>query len=172
MPNKVHILRLSSVGSKFSKFLMSFFNAPVSSSSNFATFFTVMTHNSYVLFFGSNIIFFRQKQHIKVHVSRLATARIKINQISGVIFGTKSQFFLKLCITLQWHEIQLFWTFSSKNVYSFDKRSPSKCKFLDFWLLTWQLTKFLMSFFKPPVSFALNFASLFSVLRNNLSVLV
>ena len=39
-----------------------------------------------------------------------------------------------------------------------DKRSPSKCKFSDFWLLAWKLTKFFMSFFKPRVSFPLNFS--------------
>ena len=41
-PIKVQILRLSSVGSKFGKFLMSFFKAQVSSSSNLASFFSVM----------------------------------------------------------------------------------------------------------------------------------
>ena len=40
----------------------------------------------------------------KVHISNFATARIKIHQIPQVIFGTKSQFFFKLCITLQCHE--------------------------------------------------------------------
>ena len=44
------------------------------------------------------------KQPIKVTIFRLATARIKIHQIPHVIFGTKSQFFFKLCITLQCHE--------------------------------------------------------------------
>ena len=32
-----------------------------------------------------------------------------------------------------------------------DKTSPSKCKYSDFRLLAWKLTKFLMSFFKPRV---------------------
>ena len=48
-PIKVQILRLLSVGSKFAKFLMSFFKAQVSYSSNFVSFFSVMTHNSSVL---------------------------------------------------------------------------------------------------------------------------
>ena len=39
-----------SIESKFAKFLMSSFKAQVSSSSNFASFFTVMTHNSFVIF--------------------------------------------------------------------------------------------------------------------------
>ena len=45
---------------------------------------------------------------------RFANARIKIHQILHVIFGTKSQFFFKLHITLQCHEIKLFCAFSSK----------------------------------------------------------
>ena len=44
-----------------------------------------------------------------------------------------------------------------------DTRSPSKCKFSDFRMLARKLTKFLTSFFKPRVSFPLNFASIFSV---------
>ena len=49
-PIKVQVLRLSSVGLKFAKFLISFFKAQVSSSSNFALFFSVMKHNSSVFF--------------------------------------------------------------------------------------------------------------------------
>ena len=47
------------------------------------------------------------------------------------------------------------------------KRSPSKCKFPDFPLLAWKLTKYLLSFFKPRGSFLLNFASPFSVMIHN-----
>ena len=47
-----------------------------------------------------------------------------------------------------------------------DKRSLLKCKFSDFGLLAWKLTKFLMSFFKPQVSFVLNFAWPFSVMTH------
>ena len=60
-------------------------------------------------------------------------------------------------------------TFSSKSWYALDKRSPSKCKFWDFRLLGWKLTKFLMLFFKPHVSFPLNFASPYSVMTQNSS---
>ena len=48
--HKVQIVRLSSVGSKFAKFFMPFFRTLVRSWSNFASFFSVMTHNSSVLF--------------------------------------------------------------------------------------------------------------------------
>ena len=51
-----------------------------------------------------NITYFLQKWFIKVQVSRLSTARIKTHQIPHVIFETKSQFFLKICITFQCRE--------------------------------------------------------------------
>ena len=56
------------------------------------------------------------------------------------------------------------------NLYMFwTKRSLSKYKSSDFWLLLWKLTKFFMSFFKPWVSFPLNFASPFSIMTHNFS---
>ena len=46
----MQVLTLLSVGSKLAKFLMSFFKTEVSSFSNFASLFIVMTHNPSVLF--------------------------------------------------------------------------------------------------------------------------
>ena len=39
-----------------------------------------------------------------MQISRLVNACIKIHKIPNVIFATKSQFFFKLCITLQCYE--------------------------------------------------------------------
>ena len=116
------------------------------------------------LYFGSNIIYFWKKQHMKVQIFRYATARIKIYQILHVIFGTKSQFFFKLCITLQCHKTQLFCTFSSKTLYTLDKRSPSKCIF---WLSAARMKlNQITSFFNPRVS-SPRVSSPFSVMTNN-----
>ena len=49
--------------------------------------------------------------------------------------------------------------------------STSKCKFSDLPLLVVTLTKLIVSFLKPRVSFSLNFASLFSITRHNSSAL-
>ena len=62
---------------------------------------------------------------------------------------------------------QLFCIFSSNSLYALDKRIQSKCKFSYFRLLSWKLTKCFMLFFKPQVSFPLNFASPFSVMTHN-----
>ena len=56
-PMKVQILRLLSAGSKFTKFLMSFFKAQVSPSSSFSSFFSVITYNlSALLWLKHNIL--------------------------------------------------------------------------------------------------------------------
>ena len=46
------------------------------------------------------------------------------------------------------------------------KKDPSKCKFSDFWLLAWKVTRFIRSFFLPRVSFPLKFESSFIVMTH------
>ena len=83
-------------------------------------------------FFISNLYTLDKKSPSKW----LLSAWVKNHQVSYVIFGTTSQFFLNLCITLQRHERKLFCTFLVETVHDLDKRSPSRCKISDFWLLT------------------------------------
>ena len=84
-PIKVQILKLSSVGSKFAKFLMSFFKAQVNFSSIFASFFSVTTPNSSVLFWLKQYTFGK---------SRLLSALMKVHLIPHVISETvRSRFF-------------------------------------------------------------------------------
>ena len=68
------------------------------------------------------------------------------------------------------HDTTRLYYFSS-NVNTFDQNVPSKCKFSDFSLLKLNFIKFFLSFFKQKVSFSLNFELLFSVMRDNSSVL-
>ena len=56
------------------------------------------------------------------------------------------------------------------NFPTLDKRIPSKSQFWYFQVLWWKFAKFLISFIKPQVSFSSNFASLFSVMKDNFSV--
>ena len=67
---------------------------------------------------------------------------------------------------------QLLCTFLAQTLHTFYKNSPTKCKFSDLPLLALKFTKFLMSSLEPRVSFSSNFASLFTVLRRNSSVLL
>ena len=92
----------------------------------------VLWHITPPYLFGSKIIYFWQKEEIKVQILWLPIVRIKMHQIPYVICGTKKQFLFKLCIILLCHETQLFCTVSSKILYPLDKRNPSKFSFLDF----------------------------------------
>ena len=83
-------------------------------------------------FFSSKITNFLQKQSIKVRTFRFATARIKIRQIHHVIFGTKSQFFFKLCITLQCHETNSSVLFHINLYMLWSKRSHQSANFQTF----------------------------------------
>ena len=130
------------VGSKFIKFLMSILKRQVNSSSNFASFFIVMTHSSSVNF------------KLKVPILRLSSAVVKICQIPHVVFQTTSQFFFKFCITLQCHETLVIYFFQT------------------FWVLKSIFIKFLMSILKQQVNASSNFSSFFSVLTRNCVVLL
>ena len=61
---------------------------------------------------------------------RLASAQVKICQISYVNFETTSQFLSKFCILLQFHERLFLCTFLAQTIYTLLKRSPLKWKFL------------------------------------------
>ena len=100
-----------------------------------------------------------------MQIFRFSSARVKIHQISHVIFQTKNDFFYKVWIALQCHERQLFCTFSVEALYGTDKRSTSKCTFSDLPLLALKFTKFVMSILKPRASFSSHFTSLSSAIR-------
>ena len=54
---------------------------------------------------------------------------------------------------------------------NFGQKQPIKEKYLDFLVVGWNLKKFLMSYLKLQVRFSSNFASLFSVMKDNSSVI-
>ena len=115
--------------SKFIKFLMSIFKWQVNSSSNFALFFIVTRHNSFVNF---KLIHFLlcTKGPTKIPILILPSAQVKICQSSHVIFQTTSQFLFKFCITLQCHERWLLCTvLAAQTLYTLVTRSPLKREF-------------------------------------------
>ena len=73
---------------------------------------------------------------------------------------------LKSCYTTQ-----LACIFIAQSLHTFNKSSPSKCKFSDFLLLELKFTKFIMPFFKQRVNFSSKFGSLLSVIIDTSSVL-
>ena len=105
-----------------------------------------------------------------MQIFRLSTTQVKVHQIPHVIFQIKTQFFFKVWISIQYHERSFLCTFQAETLCAIGRSSTSNCKFPDLPLLALKFTKFLMSFLEPRVSFSLNFASLFSVMRHNSSV--
>ena len=117
-------------------------------------------------FSGWNIICFGQKESIKVQIFRFLSALMKVHPIPHAIFETTRSGFIQILhhCSVSWKITPLY--FFSSNLYTLDKK-----QFSDFWMVGWKFTKFLMSCLKLQVSFSLNFASLFSAMRDNSSVL-
>ena len=106
--------------------------------------------------------FLQLKHYIqKIYLIQLSTTCVKIRQIPNIIFQNISPF--------SGHTSSVL--FQLKHFHNFDKNISPKCKFSDFSLLELKSIKFLMPFFKQKVIFCLNFRSLFSVMRDNSSVL-
>ena len=69
---------------KFAKFLMPILKAQVSFPSNLASIFSTIKHNSSVLFFSSNIIYFGQRSQLNCKFFRFSSAQVKIRRIPQV----------------------------------------------------------------------------------------
>ena len=117
--------------------------------------------------FSSWNICFRQKEPIRVQFFRLLNALVKVHPISHAIFeNTRSGFIhiLHYCSVL-WKIIPLYFC-STNLVLLWTKRAHRK-EIFRFWVVGSKFTKFLISYLKPQVSSSLNFASLFSAMRDN-----
>ena len=101
----------------------------VNSSSKFALFFIVMTHNSSVDFKVISFLFWTKESHQSPNFDSLS-ALVKVCQISPVFFQITSQFFLKISITLKCQERKLFCAFVAETTYTLVTRSQLKHKFL------------------------------------------
>ena len=148
---------------------MSFFKPPADFSLNIASSFRVMTHNSSVNF-SPNIIYFGQKDTIKVQTLRLSSVGSKFAKFFMSFFKAQVRScssFLSFFSVMTHNSSEDFWL----KQYTFDKSSTSKCKFSDLPLLALKFTKFIMLFLEQIVSFSSNFESLFSAMGHNSSVL-
>ena len=105
---------------------------------------------------------FLQLKHYtqRIYPTLLSTTSGKIYQMTDIIFENKSFF-----------TTQPLYIFFSSNITYFLQKQPIKVQIFRQPLLTLEFTKFFMSFLKPRVSFSSNFASLFSFMRHNSSVL-
>ena len=101
---------------------------------------------------------------IKVQFLKLLSVLMKIHPIPHAIFETTRSGFIQIL-----HHCSVPWNID--RLYFFRQKEPIEVKSSDFWVVGWRFTKFLMSYLKPKASFSSNFASLFSVTRDNSSVL-
>ena len=116
-----------------------------------------------------NIICFGQKEPINVQFFRLLSALMKVHPIPHAIFETTRSGFIQILhhCSVSWKITPLYFS----NLIYFGQKQPIEVKFLDFWVVGWKFTKSFMSYLKPKVSFSLNFASLFNIMRHNSFVL-
>ena len=114
-----------------------------------------------------NIICFGQKESISMQFFILLSAVMKVQPIPHAIFETIGSGFIPIL-----HHCSVSWEKDNSSIflvqtfYTLNKRAHQS-EVLDFWVVGWKFTKFLVSYLKQQVSFSHNFASLFSVMRDN-----
>ena len=102
----------------------------VNSSSDFSSFFSVITHNSAVNFQLMHFLLWTKGSYQSPNFDTHPRSLVKMCRSFHIIFQTTSQTFFKFYITLQCHEIKLLYTFLGQILYTFHQRNQSKCKLL------------------------------------------
>ena len=127
---------------------------------------TFQCHDTKCLWnFLAELLHFGQKEPNKVQILRLLCPLMKVHPIPHASFETTRSRFIQILhhYSVSWNITPLY--FFSSNLYTLEKK-----QFSDFWMVGWKFTKFLVSCLKLQVSFSLNFALLFSAMRDNSSV--
>ena len=122
--NKPIKVQIFETGSTFVKFLMPILKQQVNSSSNFASFFILMTHNSSVNFKLINFLRWIKGSQQSPNFETFKCFRENFQSSSCHFFpSSKPQisFLLKFCITFQCHERLLLCTFLAQKIYGFLK---------------------------------------------------
>ena len=137
---------------KFTKFLMSFFKPQVSSFSEFASFFSVMIHNSSVLFWLKHNILLTEVAHL-ITITDLPLLALKFTSCH---FWNKELVYLQtLHHSLAWFDITLLY-FSSKTFFCFGQKYPIKVQILRLPTARMKINQITYVIVKPRVSFSLN----------------
>ena len=112
------------LGSKFVKFLKSFFKTQVSFPSDVASIFSAIKENSPILFLAQRSCTLSKRSPLKCKFLRFSSAQVKIHQIPHVIFESTGQFSFKCWTINQCHQVKLPYTFfSSKIMYFIQKKA-------------------------------------------------
>ena len=111
---------------------MSILNWQVNSSSNFISFFIVMTQNSLVNFKLIHFLLWIKWSHQSRNYMTFERAMAKIYLIPHVIFESTSQFSFKFVSIFSAIKHNSFILFLAQTLHTLFKRSPLQCKFLRF----------------------------------------
>ena len=142
---------------------MSLLKAQVSFPSNVVSVFSTIKHNSSILSFSSNIIYFGQKQPLKVQIfeifecsgQNLSIMNWKVNSSSNLAsFSLSWHVNFMLIHFLLW----IKWPHQNSNF-----RLPN--------MPCWKFAKFFRSILKGQVSFPSNVASVFTATKHNFPVI-
>ena len=149
---------------------MSFQKVQVSFPTNFASIFSVIKHNSSLLFLAQTYTLVKSSP-LKCKFLRFSSARVTIRQIPHVNSELTSQFLLKFFIILHCHGTKILCTFYAHTFSALDKRIPSRSPILDFRTCSGKNLLNSSCMFESQVSFLSNFVSILIAIKHNSSVL-
>ena len=112
---------------------MSFFKPLVTFSIKITSPFSILIHNSFVIFLAQTLYTLDKKVSQSAHF-KIFDCSSEVHQITPVIYENKSLFF-KVLIDLQYNNAQLLCTFLGQTLYTLVKRSSLACNFCGFQLL-------------------------------------
>ena len=154
---------------KFFKFLMSFPKPQVKFSSNFASFFILMTHNSFVNFKLIHFLFWIKRSHQSSNFENFVCSGENLSNFLYHFPNHKPDFPQILYhYSAPWKITPRY--FFRSNVIYFAQKEQAKCRLLRIANARVKIDQ-ILALLKQKISFSWNFESLFSVLRNNSSVL-
>ena len=111
-------------------------------------------HNSSVFFYLKHYVLLTKSSQSKCKFLDFPQPVLKFAKSFMSFFKQKSAFLQSLDHSYMSWKITPLYIFSWNFILLY--KETIKSKFSDFWLLPWKLTKFLMLFFKPQVSFSFN----------------
>ena len=118
------------LGSKFVKFLTSVLSWQANSSSNFVSFFIVMTQNSPVNFKLIHFLLWTKGSHENTNFDIFKCSDENLLN-SSCRFWKHSQFSFKCCINIQCHQTKFPYTFFSSNIIYFVQNKPIKVQIFE-----------------------------------------
>ena len=139
---------------------------------NFASIFIAMTHKSSVNFKLVHFLLWIKGSDQKCWDFEIFKCSAQNLKNYSCHFPNYKLVFLQILhhSSLSWKITPLYF-FSSTNIYTLLKRNSLKCNFFDFPVFGPKFAKFLMSILKQQVSSSPNFASFFSAMKDNPSVI-